>query len=164
MAIVERFVAGPMATETKTEKRVRQLLLPGVRCLGLQVAGLWLGMSATASAEDVRNLTGLPAYPNLSSAAMDENWKTDTLGRWCARFAASTGDPLEVVESWYRKRLTGASETDLNNDPRYATAQKLTGIKLAMGVDSVTIFKVANQASTSIELFRCSAPNQETAR
>ena len=154
-----------MATKTKAERRVRQVSFPGLPCLRWEVACLWLGVTyvclgaaSTASGEDVRNLTGLPAYPNLISAAMDETWKTDTLGRWCARFAASTGDPLDVVETWYRKRLTGASETDLNNDPRYATGQTLTGIKLALGIDSVTIFRVVNQASTSIELFRCSAP------
>jgi hypothetical protein len=106
----------------------------------------------------VANLTGLPAYPNLHQARMDDAWKTDTLGRWCARFAANTFDPLEVVETWYRKVLIGASETDLNNDPKYSGAPGLTGIKLALGIDSVTIFRVANQATTTIELFRCSPP------
>jgi hypothetical protein len=108
--------------------------------------------------EEVHNLTGLPAYPNLSRAKMDEVWKTDTMGRWCARFAASSSDRLEVVEAWYRKVLIGASETDLNNDPQYADPLNLSGIKLALGVDSVTVFRTAKQSSTSIELFRCSPP------
>jgi hypothetical protein len=108
--------------------------------------------------EEVHNLTGLPAYPNLSRAKMDEVWKTDTMGRWCARFAASSSDRLEVVEAWYRKVLIGASETDLNNDPHYADPLNLSGIKLALGVDSVTVFRTAKQSSTSIELFRCSPP------
>jgi hypothetical protein len=116
------------------------------------------GAASPAGSEEVYNLTGLPAYPNLSRAKMDEVWKTDTMGRWCARFAASSSDRLEVVEAWYRKVLVGASETDLNNDPQYAGPSNLSGIKLALGVDSVTVFRTANQPSTSIELFRCSPP------
>jgi hypothetical protein len=114
--------------------------------------------ASPAGSAEVHNLTGLPAYPNLSRAKMDEVWKTDTMGRWCARFAASSFDRLEVVEAWYRKVLIGASETDLNNDPQYADPLKLSGIKLALGVDSVTVFRTAKESSTSIELFRCSPP------
>jgi hypothetical protein len=119
-------------------------------------AGLGLPMQMPAA--EVYNLTGLPAYPNLSTAKMDEVSKTDKLGRWCNRFAASSFDPLDVVETWYRKVLWGASETDLNNDENYASAVKLYGIKLALGIDYVTVFRLANQPFTSIELFRCSAP------
>jgi hypothetical protein len=110
------------------------------------------------SAAEVYNLTGLPAYPNLNTAKMDEVSKTDKLGRWCSRFAASTFDPLDAVETWYRKALWGASETDLNNDENYASAAKLAGIKLALGIDYVTVYRRADQPFTSIELFRCSAP------
>jgi hypothetical protein len=119
---------------------------------------LLAGAASPAGKEEVYNLTGLPAYPNLSRAKMDEVWKTDTMGRWCARFAAGSFDRLEVVEAWYRKVLAGASETDLNLDANYAQMVKLTGIKLALGVDSVTVFRAADQSSTSIELFRCSPP------
>jgi hypothetical protein len=114
--------------------------------------------AAAVESQEVYNLTGLPAYPNLSSAKMDEVWKTDTLGRWCARFAGTSSDRLEVVEAWYRKVLVGASETDLKNDPKYAGPLNLSGIKLALGVDSVTVFRMASQSPTSIELFRCSPP------
>jgi hypothetical protein len=116
------------------------------------------GAASPAGSDEVYNVTGLPAYPNLSRAKMDEVWKTDAMGRWCARFAGSSSDRLEVVEAWYRKVLVGASETDLNNDPRYSDPLNLSGIKLALGIDSVTVFRTAKQASTSIELFRCSAP------
>jgi hypothetical protein len=119
---------------------------------------LLAGAASPAVSEEVYNLTGLPAYPNLSTAKMDKVWKTDTLGRWCARFAGTSFDNLEAVEAWYRKVLVGASETNLNNDPNYAGSLYLSGIKLAMGVDSVTVFRMANQSSTSIELFRCSPP------
>jgi hypothetical protein len=117
-----------------------------------------LEVPARACAAEVYNLTGLPAYPNLNTAKMDEVSKTDKLGRWCNRFAGSSSDPLDVVEAWYRKVLWGASETDLNNDENYASAVNLYGIKLALGIDYVTVFRLANQPFTSIELFRCSAP------
>jgi hypothetical protein len=115
-----------------------------------------LAAAASAPAEDVYNLTGLPAYPRLSRAKMDNVTRTDALGHRCTRFAAETFDSLEMVETWYRKALVGASETDLNHDERYKIYNGLSGIKLAVGVDSVTVYKTANQSTTSIELFRCS--------
>jgi hypothetical protein len=117
-----------------------------------------LSTASIVSAAGVYNLTGLPTYPNLRAAKMDNVARTDTLGHWCTRFAAETFDPLDVVEAWYRKVLVGASETDLNHDERYKNYFKLTGIKLALGIDSVTVFRAANQSTTSIELFRCSPP------
>jgi len=115
-------------------------------------------VASIASAKDVDNLTGLPVYPNLSDAEMDSVAKTDALGHWCIRFAAETFDRLEVVEAWYRKALGHASETDLNHDERYKNYDKLSGIKFALGVDSVTVFRTADQSTTTIELIRCSAP------
>jgi hypothetical protein len=115
-----------------------------------------LAAASIAPAEDVYNLTGLPAYPRLSRAKMDNVARTDALGHRCTRFAAETFDSLEIVEAWYRKALVGASETDLNHDERYKIYDGLSGIKLAVGVDSVTVYKTANQSTTSIELFRCS--------
>jgi len=106
----------------------------------------------------VYNLTGLPVYPNLRSAKMDNVVKTDAVGHWCARFSAETFDRLEVVEDWYRKALVSASETDLNHDERYRNLVNLVGIKLAVGIDSVTVYRSANHSTTSIELFRCSSP------
>jgi hypothetical protein len=106
--------------------------------------------------EDVRNLTGLPAYPNLSSGVMDGVFRTDTLGHWCMRFWASASDSLTVVESWYRKSLIGASEIDLIKDSTYKRYRGLIGIKLAVGLDYVVVYKTASQAPTSIDLYRCS--------
>ena len=114
-------------------------------------------MAHVAPAEDVYNLTGLPTYPNLTAAKMDRVVKTDTMGHWCSRFAAETSAPLEVVENWYRKALAQASETDLNNDARYKDYYELSGIKLAVGIDYVTVFRTGDRSATSIELFRCSA-------
>ena len=104
---------------------------------------------------EVRNLTGLPLFPSLSRAAMNRFARTDKLGRWCSRFAAETSYPMDKVEAWYRKALPGASETDLTQDEMYKSYPGLNGIKLAVGIDFVTIFRVANQTTTSIELFNC---------
>ena len=109
-----------------------------------------------AEPTDVQNLTGLPAYPGLTKAVMDHFSRTDTLGRWCTRFSGETSYSLDAVETWYRKTLRGASETDLVNDDRYKNYLRLSGIKLAIGIDYVTVYRVGNQTSTSIELFRCS--------
>jgi hypothetical protein len=111
-----------------------------------------------ASADVVNNYTGLPVFPSLSRAAMDPFTKTDTLGRWCSRFTAETSYPLDAVEEWYRKALARASETNLANDATYKPLPGLTGIKLALGIDYVTVFRVSGETSTSIELFRCSPP------
>jgi hypothetical protein len=115
-----------------------------------------LSAAPNALAREVYNLTGLPVYPYLTTADMDEVARTDTLGHWCTRFTAEASAPLEVVENWYRKALVNASETNLRNDQRYRDYLNLTGIKLAVGVDYVTVFRTGNQPTTSIELFKCS--------
>src|SRR5579862_4044607 len=111
--------------------------------------------AAHASARaSIPNLTGLPAYPNLEKASMDDVYRTEALGRWCARFVATTADSLRSVEDWYRKTLARASETDLAHDERFK-APTLSGIKLATGDDYVALYRLANQPTT-IELHRCS--------
>jgi hypothetical protein len=117
----------------------------------------FLAAASTASAKDVYNLTGLPVYPYLSAAEMDSVARTDTMGHWCTRFAAEASAPLEVVEDWYRKALVNPSETNLHNDAGYRNYINLSGIKLAVGLDYVTVFRVGNGSTTSIELFKCSA-------
>jgi hypothetical protein len=106
--------------------------------------------------QDVRNLTGLPSYPHLNSAVMDGVFRTDTLGHWCMRFWASASDSLTAVEAWYRKSLTGASEIDLSSDKTYEKYVGLAGIKLVTGIDYVVVYKTSSQATTSIDLYRCS--------
>jgi hypothetical protein len=124
------------------------------------IAILWafslLSTAPNALAREVYNLTGLPVYPYLTTADMDDVARTDTMGHWCTRFTAQASAPLEVVEDWYRKALVNASETNLRNDQRYRDYLNLTGIKLAVGVDYVTVFRAGNQPTTSIELFKCS--------
>jgi hypothetical protein len=130
--------------------------VPHIRLMAVLLTLSILGIASIAAAEDVYNLTGLPTYPNLKRAKMDDAAKTDTLGHWCTRFAAETFDRLDLVEAWYRKALVNASETDLTNDQRYKNYFKLSGIKLALGIDYVTVYTTADQSTTSIELFRCS--------
>jgi hypothetical protein len=112
-------------------------------------------VAAAARSADVKNLTGLPTYPSLTGAFMDPLWRTDILGRWCAHFSATSRDPVDRVETWYRQILVGASETDLSHDPAYQVYLGLDGIKLDIGVDWVAIYRVFNQTTTSIDLYRC---------
>jgi hypothetical protein len=106
------------------------------------------------AADIARNSTGLPTYPHLSSAIMDPVARS-TLGRQCTHFAADSPDPLETVESWYRKAVPGAVESDVNQDSIYGSYFKLTGIKLTHGDDFLTVYRTASGNSTSIELFKC---------
>jgi hypothetical protein len=126
------------------------------RAIAALLAIAFGSIAAAAPGDGVYNLTGLPVYPRLAAARMDAVAKTDALGHWCTRFSAETNDPLDLVEAWYRKAMIGASETDLNHDERYRNYQQLSGIKLAQGVDSITVYKTAAQSRTMIELFKCS--------
>jgi hypothetical protein len=111
--------------------------------------------SALPATPVIDNLTGLPTYPNLAGAAMDKVYRTETFGRWCARFTAVTSDSLSSVEAWYRKALMRASESDLAKDDRYSAYPNLSGVKLAVGIDYVALYRTSNQ-QTNIELHRCS--------
>ena len=122
--------------------------------LAISIAAAPCG-AVSGTPASIPNLTGLPAYPNLSKASMDDVYRTEALGRWCARFTATTSDSLRAVEDWYRKSLVRASETDLAHDERFKIYSSLSGIKLAVGVDYVALYRVANQP-TVIELHRCS--------
>jgi hypothetical protein len=115
---------------------------------------LYVCALSTAWGAVTYNLTGLPTYPHLDRAVMDDTWRTESLGRWCAKFTASTTDSLDVVEDWYRRTLHRASETDLTRDDRFKSYPALSGIKLATGVDYVALYRFPNQP-TIIELHLC---------
>jgi hypothetical protein len=117
-------------------------------CLLLLLAA---GSAASAALD---NVTGLPAYPNLSSAAMDPNYRVEALGRWCARFSSTSSDSLNTVTVWYRKNLKAASETDLDNDEQFRGIANPGGVKLAVGLNYVALYRASNQL-TVIELHRC---------
>ncbi len=103
----------------------------------------------------VQNLTGLPAYPHLSVAAMDDTFRVEALGRWCARFSGVTDDSLATVENWYRSNLRRSSETDLADDRLFRRDNLLYGVKLAVDYDYVALYRISSQR-TVIELHRCS--------
>jgi hypothetical protein len=114
-----------------------------------------LSYACESAVPTVENLTGLPAYPHLDHAAMDERLRVEALGRWCSRFTASSSDSLDAVEDWYRRTLTRAGETDLARDERFGVYAALSGIKLAIGVDYVAVYRMRDRPTT-IELHRCS--------
>ena len=114
------------------------------------------GFAPRAFSAETSNLTGLPAYPNLTSAVMDGTFKTDTLGHWCMRFWADTADSLTTVEAWYRKALVGSSAIDLTHDKTYKHYSGVVGVKIVLGLDYVVVYKTSRQAPTSIDLYRCS--------
>lgn len=136
------------------------------RCksVAILLAAQLLAFARPSVSADIRNLTGLPAYPNLDSAIMDGTFKTDTLGHWCMRFWADTADSLTTVEAWYRKALTGSTEIDLSHDKTYKNYRGLVGVKIVRGIDYVVVYKTSSQASTSIDLYRCSPPESAQAR
>jgi hypothetical protein len=124
--------------------------------MGVLAALVMISTSAAVPAASViDNLTGLPTYPNLTSGAMDKTFRTETFGRWCARFTAATSDSFSLVEAWYRKALIRASESDLAKDDRYNLYPNLSCVKLALGIDYVALYRTSNQ-QTNIELHRCS--------
>lgn len=104
----------------------------------------------------VHNPTGLPVYPNIDNARLEDRLRTDDLGRWCIHLSARSLDSLATVENWYRHALSTASETDLRNDGDYErTYVRLDGIKLTMDLAFVAVYKASYGAATSIDIVRC---------
>jgi hypothetical protein len=106
---------------------------------------------------DVRNPTGLPVYPNIDAARLDDRLRTDDFGRWCIHLSARSLDSLTTVENWYRHALSTASETDLSKDGDYESSLELDGIKLTMNLAFVAVYKASKGAATSIDIVRCGA-------
>jgi hypothetical protein len=104
----------------------------------------------------VHNPTGLPVYPNVDNARLEDRFRTDDLGRWCIHLSARSLDSLATVENWYRHALSTASETDLRNDGDYERSYAgLDGIKLTMDLAFVAVYKASQGAATSIDIVRC---------
>jgi hypothetical protein len=131
------------------------------RRLGRRAAALIYALSLTTRASSagpavVHNPTGLPVYPNIDSARLDDRLRTDDLGRWCVHLSARSLDSLSLVENWYRHALAAASETDLRNDGDYDRSYvQLDGIKLTMNLAFVAVYKGSTGATTSIDMVRC---------
>jgi hypothetical protein len=124
------------------------------RCRVAIVGVLLPSLAAMAVAASDRNTTGLPTYPHVGHSIMDPVPR-DTLGSRCIHYAADSPDPLESVEAWYRRAMPGATESDVNKNSLYGDFFKLTGIRLTLGNDFVTVYRTQNGKSTSIELFKC---------
>ena len=136
--------------------------MSAIQCKYLISRGLWLAtlgglLAAIAlpAPADVSNATGLPVYPNLSSAHLEDRLRTDLLGHWCMHLSATTADSLEAVENWYRRAMRSASETDVRRDGTYGVSDTLDGIKLSLSLDSVAVYKSSHGSPTSIDLTRC---------
>ena len=114
-------------------------------------------MTRASSAMPVgaQNPTGLPVYPNVDYARLEDRLRTDDLGRWCIHLSARSLDSLATVENWYRQALSTASETDLRNDGDYVNYVELDGIKLTMNLAFVAVYKASKGAATSIDIVRC---------
>jgi hypothetical protein len=104
---------------------------------------------------DVHNPTGLPVYPNVDNARLEDRLRTDDLGRWCIHLSARSLDSLEAIENWYRQALSTASETNLRNDRDYESYVELDGIKLTMNLAFVAVYKASKGAATTIDIVSC---------
>jgi hypothetical protein len=116
----------------------------------------WIPRASSALPANVQNPTGLPVYPRLADARLEDRLRTDDFGRWCVHLNAWSLDSLATVENWYRTTLSTASETDLRRDGDYGSRYfNLDGIKLATNLSFVAVYQPARGAVTSIEMVRC---------
>ena len=100
-----------------------------------------------------KNTTSLSAYPHRASATLDAVPR-DTFGHLCVHCAA---DALESAEAWYCHALGALPRIDVNKSGLYGSYFKLNGTKLSRGTNFLTINQMADQKSTSIELFKCTS-------
>jgi len=129
-------------------RRYRSAALLFALCLSTRAS---LTLEAT-----VTNPTGLPVYPNVDNARLEDRLRTDDLGRWCMHLSARSFDSLATVESWYRRALPTASETELRKDRDYERSYgELDGIKLSMNLAFVAVYQVSTGAATSVDIVRC---------
>lgn len=117
-------------------------------------AAAGLAFAAVSCAAD-HNTTGLPTYPHDSGGRMDAIYRSLPNGQHCMHYESNTPDALADVEAWYKKQMPGAKTDDVNKDSLYGSYFKLDGIKLLLGNDIVNIYRMADQRTTSIEMFKC---------
>jgi hypothetical protein len=101
------------------------------------------------------NTTGLPSYPHDAGGTMDAVFRSTPTGQSCTHYSTNTPDALAVVEAWYKKQLPGAKVLDVNDGALYGSYFKLDGIRLLVGNDFLTVYRMTNQKDTSIEMFKC---------
>jgi|ERR1017187_734708 hypothetical protein len=120
----------------------------------LLTAAFYFNILSSTLAADL-NSTGLPTYPHDSGGIMDTTFRSLPNGQHCIHYQGDTPDALADVEAWYRKRMPSARTDDVNKDSLYGSYFKLNGIKLLVGNDIVNIYRMTNQKTTSIEIFKC---------
>jgi hypothetical protein len=101
------------------------------------------------------NTTGLPSYPHDAGGTMDAVFRSIPTGQSCTHYSTNTPDALAVVEAWYKKQLPSAKILDVNDGAIYGRFFKLDGIRLLVGNDFLTVYRMASQKDTSIEMFKC---------
>ncbi len=129
---------------TSTLRPIRSI---AAACVGMTFAAV--GLAADT------NTTGLPTYPHVAAGTMDATYRSIPSGQQCIHYQSNTPDSLADVEAWYKKQLPNAKTDDVNKDSLYGSYFKLDGIKLLPGNDIVNIYRMPNQKTTSIELFKC---------
>jgi len=120
----------------------------------LLAAAVSVSISSVSLAAD-RNSTGLPTYPRDDGGLMDATYRSLPTGQHCMHYQSKTPDALADVEAWYREQMPNAKTDDVNKDSLYGSYFKLDGIKLLLGNDIVSIFRMENQKTMSIEIFKC---------
>jgi hypothetical protein len=126
------------------------------RVLAHSVAAAFFGLVISfASLAAGTNTTGLPTYPNHGGETMDATYRSIPNGQHCIHYETDSPDALADVEAWYKKQMPGAKTDDVNKGSLYGSYFKLDGIKLLSGNDIVNIYRMANQKTTSIEIFKC---------
>ncbi len=120
----------------------------------LLAAAVSVSISWPSLAAD-RNATGLPTYPHDGDGKMDATYRSLPNGQHCMHYQGDTPDALAEVEAWYRKQMPNAKTDDVNKNSLYGSYFKLDGIKLLLGNDIVNIYRMKNQKTTSIEIFKC---------
>ena len=124
--------------------------------LTLSVAVAFFGIVfALPSLAADTNTTGLPTYPHDGSGKMDAVYRSLPNGQHCIHYQGDTPDALVEVEAWYKKQMPNATIDDVNKNSLYGSWFKLDGIKLLLGNDIVNIYRMANQKTTTIEMFKC---------
>lgn len=115
------------------------------------LAGLVCAVAALAADT---NSTGLPTYPHAGDGHMDATYRSLPNGQHCISFDDESTDALAAVEAWYKTQMPSAKVEDINNNSLYGSF-KLDGIKLLLGNDIVNVYRMANQKTTTIEIYKC---------
>jgi len=117
-------------------------------------AAVSVSISSVSRAAD-RNSTELPTYPHDDGGLMHATYRSLSTGQHCMHYQSKTPDAVADVEAWHREQMPKGKTDDVNKGSLYGSHFKLDGIKLLLGNDIVSMFRMENQKTTSIEIFKC---------